>query len=712
MITPNTIAEDEIGQIIEPVGYDFGLTRRSFVQVLGAGLLIAATSSVSLGQQQQRGLRGGGGGRRNLAPVPLDARIHLAKDGKITVLTGKVEAGQGARAELTSAAAEELRVAPGVVQLIMADTGLVPDDGMTAGSGTTPRTMPAVRQACAATRNLLRDTAAKKWNVAADKIDVHDGAAIDGDKRFTYADLATAGADDALKQVVPRDVTVTPTAEWKILGHPAARPNQRDIVTGAHTYPADVIRPGMLYGKILRPPGYGATLEDIDLSAAQAMEGVVAVRDGSFVGVAAPSTSIAKKALNAIRATAKWSNPREASSKGLAEALRADAKGGMPTNPFGEEKAEKSTSSKYSIAYAQHAPMEPRAAVAEWEGEKLTVWTSTQGPFRVRGELAGAFHMDEKNVRVIVPDFGGGFGGKHTGETAVEAARLAKAAKKPVALRWTRAEEFTWAYFRPAAAIDCAGSLDSKGLLTSWHFINVNSGGSGLETPYRVEKKHEQYVESKAPLRHGSYRALASTANNFARECFMDELAASINRDPLRFRMMHLDKDGRLAAVLQDAAERFGWAERHAKKNDTVGVGLACGEEKGSFVAACAEVEIDPAKKIIRVRHVTQTFECGAIANPTNLLQQVEGALIMGIGPALREGMEFEQGKILNASFWKYEVPRFKDVPTLDIKLLDRPDLPSSGAGETPIVAIAPAIANAVFHATGQRLRDMPLKLT
>jgi isoquinoline 1-oxidoreductase len=319
-------------------------------------------------------------------------------------------------------------------------------------------------------------------------------------------------------------------------------------------------------------------------------------------------------------------------------------------------------------------------------------------------------NINAANVRVIVPDFGGGFGGKHTPDAGVEAARLARAARKPVSLQWTRAEEFTWAYFRPAGVIDIEAGMDAGHKITSWHHVNINSGGNAMDTPYRAGSARAQAVASDPPLRHGSYRGLAATANIFARESFMDELAAEAKIDPLEFRLAHLE-EGRLRDVLKAAANKFKWAQRVKQKNPTVGVGIACGTEKGSFTAACVEVGIDKDKGDISVRHVCQAYECGTILNPDGLMAQVQGAIIMGIGGALREKMEFENGKITNASFWQYEVPRMKDVPEMDIILLNRPDLPSTGAGETPIVAVAPAVANAVFHATGQRIRQMPIQL-
>jgi isoquinoline 1-oxidoreductase len=630
-------------------------------------------------------------------------------------MTGKVECGQGARAELTQAAAEELRVGADQIRLIMADTGIVPDDGGTSGSQTTPSSVPAIRRGCAAARNLLAAMAAKQWGVDAKAIGVHDGKITDTalGRTFSYADLASSkDAAGAFAAAIPADVTLTAVDAWKIMGTSVARPNGRDLVTGSHHYPSDISRPGMLYGKILRSPSYGAKLISIDLGPAKAMPGVTAVQEDQFVGVTAPTSFLAENALAAISDSAKWESTPHPSSHDLFDYLRQHARGGVPKNPFAAEvaKAAKSLHQTYHVAYVQHCPLEPRAAVADWEEGNLTVWTGTQQPFGVKSELSRTFNLAAGSVRVIVPDFGGGFGGKHSGECAVEAARLAKAAGKPVHLRWTREEEFTWAYFRPAAVIDAQASLDDKGMLTSWNFVNINSGGNEVQTPYRAGKSQGIFVGSEPPLRHGSYRALAVTANTFGRECFMDEMAAAAGRDPLEFRIAHLDND-RLRDVLIECAKRFNWAGRSKKKDANVGVGLACGTDKGSFVATCAQVRVDPDQATFNVTRVTQTFECGKIINPANLLRQVAGALLMGLGPALREEMNFEGGRILNASFKSYLVPRFKDVPELDIHLMDRPDIPSAGAGETPIIAIAPAVANALFDATGVRVRTMPIKL-
>lgn len=719
---PEALAYDEP---VDRVDFHFGVTRREVLAVLGAGLVIAVAEPLAAQDEETpapargagrggRGGRGGGGGFGG-GPTTYAARLHIGKDGKITVFTGKVEGGQGARAELTQAAAEELRVPLDRIDLVMADTALVPNDGGTFGSQSTPNSVPAIRRGAASARNLLVEMASNSWNVDRGEIEVEGGKVVhkSSGREQTYADLASAeDAAEKFKATVPQQVTLTPVKEWKVMGVPTPRPNRRDLVTGKHQYPSDIVRPGMLFGKVLRPISYGAKLKSIDLEPAKAMEGVLVVKDGDFVAVAAPSTHLANQALAAISKTAQWDRPEHVASKDLFAHLEKSVR--IPVNPAATDlaAADKKLQVTYNVPYVQHSPMEPRAAVAEWDGaNKVTVWTATQNPFAVRGEVANAMRLQQDAVRVITPDFGGGFGGKHTGECAVEAARLAKAAGKPVSLRWTRAEEFTWAYFRPAAVIKAEAHLDADGSLASWYFVNIDGDGSALQSPYRAAKNLAQQLAVRPTvLRHGSYRALGSTANNFARESFMDELAELAGKDPLEFRLAHLPND-RLRAVLQEAAKRFDWSAARETKEANRGVGLACGTEKGSYVAACAEVEIDPKTNEISVRRATEVFECGAIVNPENLRTQVLGALVMGLGPALREEMKFEEGQITNAAFSKYLVPRFDDVPQLDIHLLDRSDLASAGAGETPIIAIAPAIANAVFHASGQRIREMPIRL-
>jgi isoquinoline 1-oxidoreductase len=286
----------------------------------------------------------------------------------------------------------------------------------------------------------------------------------------------------------------------------------------------------------------------------------------------------------------------------------------------------------------------------------------------------------------------------------VEAARIARAAKKPVKLVWTREEEFTWAYFRPAGVIDVGAAVGKDGTLTSWEFHNYNSGPSGLPTPYAVAEKREAFHPSPSPLRQGSYRGLAATANHFARESHMDDLARAAGMDPLAFRLKNL-RDQRMVDVLRAATERFGWEAR--KKRPHVGFGLAAGMEKGGYTAVCAEIQMND--RALAIQRLTVAFECGAIVNPDGLDHQVSGAIVQGLGGALFEAIEYEDGRLVNGRFSAYRLPRFSDVPAIDVVLVNRPDLPPAGAGETPIVGLAPALGNAILDATGVRLRSLPL---
>ncbi|HEY6402642.1 MAG TPA: molybdopterin cofactor-binding domain-containing protein, partial [Blastocatellia bacterium] len=472
----------------------------------------------------------------------------------------------------------------------------------------------------------------------------------------------------------------------------------------------DIRLPGMFHGKVLRPSAFGARLASIDSKEAEKLPGVMIARDGDFAGVIAPDEETVARAAMAVRA--EWKTTPQVSAKELFEHLRKTpnppgaASGGLAESlAAAHQKLERT----YTIAYIAHSPLEPRAAVAEWKDGKLTVWTGTQRPFGVRSELAGAFHIPESSVRVIVPDTGSGYGGKHSGEAAIEAARLAKAAGKAVKLVWTREEEFTWAYFRPAGVIDVTSGVDKDGVITAWDVHNYNSGNAGLRPVYAIQNQRCEFHRSDSPLRQGSYRALASTANHFAREVHIDELAASLKLDPLEFRLKNL-KDDRLRAALEAAAKAFGWGKsKPAPGRDLRGFGIAGGFEKGGYVANCVEVAVDRATGKAQIIRVVTAFECGAIVNPDGLKNQVEGSIIQGIGGALFEAIDFADGKILNPRFSRYRVPRFSDTPNLETVLLDRQDLPSAGAGECPIVALAPAVNAAIFDATGVRLRSLPM---
>jgi isoquinoline 1-oxidoreductase len=698
---------------IEPERYEWyeepgllpELSRRAFFGIVGGGVVVA----LLLREQPLFGQRGG---FRGQMPKELGAWMHIGENSIVTVYTGKVELGQNIRTSLTQVVAEEMRMPAARIQIVMADTALTPFDMGTFGSMTSRVMASQLRKVGAAARELLLDLAAEQGKIDRGALEARDGIIVEtkGKRKFEFGQL-TKGKK--LVKVIESDVSTTPVAEWKIAGTSAPKVDGRAFVTGSHKYASDIKRPGMLFGKVLRPPSFNAKLTSVETRAAEAMAGVTVVHRGSFVGVAAATEQTAVRALAAIRAEWK-STPQQTSDEELFKYLKehpaaARGFGGASRQVKGSvadglEAADQKLTATYTIAYIAHAPLEPRAAVAEWSDGKLTVWTGTQRPFGVRGELAGALDMAAGDVRVIVPDTGSGYGGKHTGEAALEAARLAKAAGKPVKVVWTREEEFTWAYFRPAGVIDVTAGVKQDGTLTAWEFHNYNSGGSAIRTPYDVANQRVEFHGAESPLRQGSYRALAATANHFARESHLDDLAHALKLDPLKFRLKNL-KDKRLRAVLEAAAAKFGWDK--TKREAGHGFGIAGGTEKGSYVATCAEVAVDKGR--VRVVRLVTAFECGTILNPEHLKNQIEGALVMGLGGALFEAIRFAKGKVLNPRFSDYRVPRFADTPVMETVLLNRKDLPSAGAGETPIVAVAPAVGNAIFAATGIRLRSMPM---
>jgi len=697
---------------------------QSFAQAMPEGLLTVVADNAGPGDigTAMPGFNG-----------PDDAWVHVGADGSITAFTGKVEAGQGTRTALALLVAEELAVPASRVRLAMADTDVSPFDLGTFGSRAMPHAAPPLRTAAAAAFRLLTEAAAQRFGLPPRDLTAGDGmiAGPDGAPSASYGELV---AGQRRVEHVPADAPVTPATDWRhSAGRPARAAGAVGAVTGRKLFPADLRLDGMLHGRVLHPPTAGGTLRHADTAGAAALPGVVVISDGTLTGVVAPDDRTAIAALAAI--DADWTAPDQvvpdrigADQAALGPAnlatylrhhlVRGEGRGAGVVSEIGDSETALDDgavrlAATYHAAYVAHVPLEPRAALARWDGDQLTVWTATSTPFRARQELAAELGISQASVHVIVPDFGGGFGGKHGSVVALEAARLARAAGQPVKVQWSRADEFRAGYLRPAAVIDVASSADAAGELLAWSFTNINSGSAGLTTPYRVPHQALRYQPAASPLAQGSYRALAATANNFARESHMDELADALGADPVAFRHRHLD-DVRLAAVLDAAATEIGWpggaddAEADAEPGWT-GTGIAIGFEKVGRVATAARVHV-AADGTLTIRSLVTAVDCGAIVHPDGLANQVEGAVVMGLGPALFEQIDFAGGEILNASMIDYRVPRLADVPAdLRIVLLDRPDQPPAGGGEAPIIAVAPAIANAIFRACGVRLRSMPL---
>jgi isoquinoline 1-oxidoreductase len=702
--------------VVEPERYEFSagpmhhfeLLRRDFFKLLGAGIAVFTMAKESVALQETAPARGF---HAEELPKEINAWLHIGEDGGVTAFTGKAEIGQNIRTSLAQTVADELRVPFESVRMVTADTALTPFDFGTVGSRSTPTMTPQLRRVAAAARDLLVQVAAKEWNVPAEGLKAADAKVTDpaSGRSLRYAELARG---KTLAQNLPAEDPVTPAAEWTVAGKSIPKVNARSFVTGKHQYTPDLRMPGTLYGKVLRPPSFDATITSYDDAAAKAMPGVIVVRDGDFVGAAALTERKAQNAVDAIQV--KWKETPQISSREIFSYLKKNAaatsedryrkQSGSMEEALAQAAHRLDTT--HTISFIAHAPLEARAAVAEWTDGKLTMWTGTQRPFAVRDELASVFHLPESSVRVIVPDMGSAYGGKHTSDAALEAARLARAAGRPVRVFWTREEEFSWAYFRPAGVIEIKSGIASDGKLTAWEFHNYNSGMSAIETPYVVPNRRIEFHPVPFNMRQGSYRGLAATANVFARETHMDAVARAAQIDPLEFRLKNVS-DLRLRAVFEAGAKTFGWPAK--KTQEGQGFGLGGGTEKGGYVATFAEVAVDRASGAVRVVRVVNAYECGAIVNPDGLRNQMIGAVIQGMGGALFEAIEFENGRITNAHFAQYRVPRFRDVPEIEAVLIDRKDIASAGAGETPMLGIAPAIGNAIFDATGVRLNGLPL---
>jgi CO/xanthine dehydrogenase Mo-binding subunit len=603
--------------------------------------------------------------------------------GLVTAFTGKVDVGQDNRTALRLLVAEEMGIPLDRVRLAMGDTDLCPFDMGTFGSRSMPDAGAVLRKTAACARSLL--------------------PVEPGERRVEYATGEPALSDPA---------------NWKLAGRRHPPRGTRAAVTGARRFGSDLRRHGMRHGAVLRPPAPGSRLRSLDTAPLGARSDVLVVQTAEVTGVVAADPQAAAEAVADLRAGATWDVPAWPSQDDLAGFLRGHPSPGGPGRwggPYTDQEGSAASAlesaavrceATFTTAYVAPAALETRVALATWDQGRVTVWTGTQTPFPVRAQVAAALGVGDQDVRIIVPPTGGAFGGKHAAVIAIEAAVLARHADRPVRVAWSRPEEFTAGTLRPAAVIDIAAGVGADGTLSGWTHLNVNSGATGIATPYRVTDRRLEYRPAESPLPQASYRALAATANNFARESMIDELAHRAGADPLEFRLRNL-ADDRLAAVLRAVADQIGW-EAGRDPIPGVGVGIACGLEKDGRVATAAQVAVG-AGGTVRVTGLVTGYECGAIVNPLTVRNQVEGATVMALGGAMFEAIRFSAGVITNAAFSGYRVPRMADIPPIEVILLDRPDLPPAGAGETPMIAVAPAIANAIFDATGRRPRSLPL---
>ncbi|MDZ7291182.1 MAG: molybdopterin-dependent oxidoreductase [candidate division KSB1 bacterium] len=696
----------------EEIAAQFPLSRRDFLKRLGGGIIVliaAPTDFVSSLEAQER--------RQSGYPTDFNAYLRIGEDGRVTCFTGKIEMGQGVVTSLAQELAEELEVSLDVIDMVMGDTDLCPYDRGTFGSMSTRFFGPALRAAGAEAKTVLIELASEHLNIPKDRLAVKEGVVLEKARpshRVTYAQLAKG--KKIVRQLTEKAI-VKSAADFKIIGKPVTRRDALEKVTGRAKYAGDIQFPDMVYARILRPPAHGAKLVSVDTTAAQQVDGVQIIRDGDLVAVLHKYPDVAENALKKIKA--EFDTPAATvDDKSIFDHLLKVAPEGEVVAEggdleMGQNLASEIFEASYLNSYVAHAPIEPHTAVAKFDGDRITVWASTQTPFPARDEIAQALGISAEKVRVITPYVGGGFGGKTRNLQVVEAARLAKLSGKPVQVAWTRAEEFFYDSFRPAAIVKIKSGLAGSGAIVFWDYHVYFAGERGAQHFYDIPHHRTvahgtvwRGVPGSHPFAVGAWRAPANNTNTFARESQIDLMAAQAGIDPLEFRLKNL-KNEKVQGVLKAAAEKFGW--KPGKMPSGRGFGVACGFDAGTWVAVIAEVEVDQGTGGVQVKRVVAAQDMGLVINPEGAKIQMEGCVTMGLGYALTEEIHFKGGQIFDLNFDTYELPRFSWLPKIETVLIDSKDPDPQGGGEPVIICMGAVIANAIFDATGVRLFQLPM---
>jgi len=683
------------------------LDRRSFLRLAGGGIAIL----VRLGPAPAIAQSGGG------YPKDFNAYLRIDEDGKVTVLTGKIEMGQGVMTSLAQMAAEELGVSIGSIEMVLGDTDRCPWDMGTFGSLTTRMFGPVLRAAAAEARGVLLELAAEKLGAPQDRLVIDDGVvSVKGapGRRVSYGALARG---QAITRTLDAEAVLTAVQGFEVMGRSPRRLDAEAKVTGAAQYAADIRLPGMLHARILRPPAHGATLARVDTSAAAAMDGVRVVDEDGLVAVLHADPEVAAEALGRLRP--EWTPAAPgADTDGIFDDLVGRAPEPEVTAVKGDVEAARAAAGEvfertYQKGYVAHAPMEPHAATASMKDGKLTVWASTQTPFPLRDELARLTSLDARRVRVITPYVGGGFGGKTAGGQAREAARLAVLTGVPVVVAWTRAEELFYDTFDPACVVKIASAMDGDGRITLWDYDVYFAGDRAAEVFYDIpHTRMRVYGGWMGPgaaahrFAVGPWRAPGANMNVFARESQIDVMAAAAKVDPVEFRLRNMG-DERMGRVVREAAKAFGWTPRPGPSGR--GWGVASGIDSGTYAALAVEVSVSRETGAVRVERVVCAQDMGIVVNPDGARMQMEGCITMGLGYVLSEEVRFEGGRLRDTNFDTYEIPRFSWLPRIETVLVKNDDLAPQGGGEPAIVPMGAAVANAVFDATGERITRLPL---
>jgi nicotinate dehydrogenase subunit B len=695
----------------------------------------------------------------------LDSWLAVARDGSVTVFTSKVDLGTGIETALAQIVAEELDVPFGRIRMDVGDTSKTIDQAATVGSRTIERGGPQLRQAAAAARQALLKMASARLGVSPAQLSVRDGvvsvagdaaksvsyASLVGGRRFGVHITATGSGWDlkVAPEVRPKD-----PKDYRIVGTSVPRIDLPPKFTGEFTYTQDVRIPGMLHGRVVRPPVVNSKPVRVDEESIRHVSGVVkVVQEGSFVGVVARTEWAAIQAAKGLKVT--WSTPATKLPANRAELydhlentkpFREQVAADRGDSTAGVSQASKSFAATFRWPFQMHGMLGPSCAVADVRGEKATIWAGSQGPFRTRQNVAKLLGVPEENVRVIYRESPGCYGRLSPDDVPEDAALMSRAVGRPVRVQWMRHDEHGWEPKGPAQLMKVRAGVDAQGKVTAWLFEdrsfpwttgrgipllasrqiglkpsdqgNTNGTGGGGQIydfeNLRVAAEGIPWVhQDPTPLRTSNLRAPGDMARCFASESFVDEIASAFEIDPVEFRLRYLSNK-RLRDVLEAAVKKAGW-EKHASPapagtgSKVAGRGVAVANRSNTMTAAIAEVEVDKSTGEVAVRRITLAQDCGLIVNPDGVTNQIEGNVIQGVSRTLLEEVQFDSSGVKSLDWVSYPILRFHQVPKVDVVLINRPEMPALGSGEPSIVPVSAAIANAVFDAAGVRLREIPI---
>jgi nicotinate dehydrogenase subunit B len=698
-------------------------------------------------------------------PTVLDSWMAIAKDGTVTVFTGKVELGTGVVTALAQIVAEELDVRFDKVYMDSGDTDKAVDQGVTAAARTIERGGVQLRQAAAAARQELLKLASARLDSTVDKLTVTDGVvSVVGNpsKKIAYGDLLGGKRFNVKISAIGNgwDMKVAPLVpakdpkDYKIVGKSIPRVDLPEKFTGEFVYSQDVSIPGMLHGRAVRPATSLSMPSNVDESSIQNIPGVVkVVREGGFVGVVAQTEWAAIQAARALKVT--WSEPTLKMPSGPDEVFdylknTKSFKDNIVTNRGNLDsafsQAHKVLQATYYWPFQLHGMMGPPCAVADVRGDKATIWAGTQGPFRTRDAIAKMLNIPPKNIHLMYREGSGSYGRLECDDAAEDAALMSRAVGKPVRVQWMREDEHAWDPKGPAQYSTVRAGVDAQGNVIAWDFMDRSfpwtasegnpllassqigltpttpgflngAGGGGQIYTFENQKVLAADIpwvqKGDWPLRTSNLRAPGDLARVFASESFVDEIASSLGVDPEQFRLRYLTSDKRISEVLTATVKKAGWTDRPSPApassgTKAAGRGVAAANRANTMTAAVAEIEVYKSTGEVTVKKITLTHDCGLIVNPDGLKNQIEGNIIQGVSRALMEEVQFDSTGQKNLDWDSYPVIRFNQVPDVEIVLINRPEMQPLGGGEPSIVPITAAIGNAIFDATGVRLRRTP----